>query len=128
MARSFGLGRRDDRPGDGNRPGAGRRAALAGGGLLRVLALIVDVLLGLVAIVIVAGILFVVLKANKDNSIVKAVHDTAKFLVGPFDDIFEPKDRRVGVAVNWGLALLLYVVVGLLIASLLRRPARRIAE
>lgn len=92
------------------------------------LALIVDVLVVLVAIIIIVGIVFVVLKANKDNSIVKAVNDTAKFLVGPFDDIFQPKDKRLGVAVNWGLAVLVYVVVGRLIASLLRRPARRIAD
>ena len=73
---------------------------------------------GLIALLIVIGIAFVVLKANKDNSIVDWVHDAAKFFVGPFDGMFEPKDRKLAVAINWGIAAALYAFVGGLIARM----------
>jgi hypothetical protein len=91
-------------------------------GALGVLARIVDIVVAIVAVIIALGILLVVLKANPDNSLVKAVHDAARWLVGPFADVFKLDDPKVMVAVNWGLALVVYVVVGRLIASLLRRP------
>src|SRR4051812_36613238 len=97
----------------------GRGAAY---GALGVLARVVDIVGAVVAAVIALGILLVVLKANPDNSLVKAVHDAARWLVGPFADVFKLDDPKVMVAVNWGLALVVYVVVGRLIASLLRRP------
>jgi hypothetical protein len=85
------------------------------------LAGLVDLLVAIVAVIIIGGILFVVLKANPDNSIVSAFHDAAKFLVGPFDGMFKPHDHRAAVAVNWGIALAVYVVVGRMLASFLRR-------
>jgi hypothetical protein len=82
---------------------------------------IVNLAARLVAGVIVAGILLVVLEANASNTIVDAVLDAAKFLAGPLDDVFDLDRRKATVAVNWGLAALLYLVVGGLIARLLRR-------
>lgn len=67
------------------------------------------------------GILLVVLEANRDNSIVNALLDAGEFLVEPFDNVFEPKRKKVRVAVNWGLAALIYSLAGALIAGLLRR-------
>lgn len=103
------------------------RARIAGGGstALRALAAIVDVVVAIVAVIIVAGILFVVLKANAKNSIVHDVHDAAKFLVGPFDGMFKPKDHRAEIAVNWGIALAVYVFVGRFLAAFLRRHSLR---
>lgn len=122
------LGRRrrtNGRDDDDRGPGAGAKAAAGGAAVLHVLATIVDVITALVTIVIVLGILFVLLNANAKNSIVKDVHDVAKFLVGPFDGLFTPKDRKLGIAVNWGIAAAVYLLIGRLIASLLRRPSRR---
>ena len=62
------------------------------------------------------------LEANRDNDIVNAILDAAKFLAGPFDGMFTPDDRKVEVAVNWGIALVVYVIVGRFISRLLRRP------
>jgi hypothetical protein len=90
-------------------------------GAASLLARAVLLVASVVALIILAGIAFVVLKANMGNSIVSSVHDAAKFLVGPFDGIFKPKDHRVAVAVNWGIALVVYLVVARLIARLLRR-------
>lgn len=121
-----GVGRDDD-AGRRDGPGAGAQAAAGGAVVLRVLATIVDVITALVTIVIVLGILLVILNANAKNTIVKDVHDVAKFLVGPFDDLFTPKDKKLGIAVNWGIAAAVYLLVGRLIASLLRRPSRNVA-
>jgi len=108
-------------------PRRGRGAAAGVYGLLGLLAVIVDVITGIVALLIVLGILFAVLKANMGNTIVKDIHDAAKFLVGPFDGIFKPKDPKLAIAVNWGIAVVVYVIVGRFIASLLRRPRARAA-
>ena len=71
--------------------------------------------------IIVVGILLVVFEANKSNDIVSALLDAAKFLVGPFEDVFKPDDPKVKVAVNYGLAAVIYAINGGLIAKLLRR-------
>ena len=75
----------------------------------------------MVVLLILLGILLVVLEANRDNGIVDFFVNVGEFLVEPFDNVFEPKKRKVKVAVNWGLAALVYAVIGGLIARLLRR-------
>jgi hypothetical protein len=79
----------------------------------------------LVALVIVVGIVLVLLGANMSNVIVRDIHDAASFLVGPFKNVFSPKSHKVDVAVNWGLAAVVYLLVGSLIAGLLVRMAPR---
>ena len=107
-------------PADGG-TSAGEIAAGAAIGTANVIARIILLIAWLVAIVIVAGILFVVLDANMGNSIVSSIHDAAKFLVGPFDGIFKPGDHKLKIAINWGLAAVVYLFVARLIAGLLRR-------
>jgi hypothetical protein len=110
--------RRRAAPGDN---GAGAAVAGAAIGLASLVARVILLIAAVVALVILAGIAFVVLDANMGNSIVSSIHDAAKFLVGPFDGIFKPKDHKVAIAVNWGLALVVYLVVARLIAGVLRR-------
>ena len=100
---------------------AGEVAAGAAIGAANMIARIVLLVAWVVAIIIVAGILFVVFDANTSNSIVSWIHDAAKFLVGPFDGIFKPGDHKLAIAINWGLAAVVYLVVARLIAGLLRR-------
>ena len=97
--------------------GGGAREALAltTGALARLVRLAAGVLAGIIGL----GILLVVLRANPDNSIVSAVHDTARALVGPFKGMFKLDDARANVAVNWGIAALVYLIVGALIARLI---------
>jgi hypothetical protein len=109
------------------RRGAGRETGVTatarrgvGGGFLlaaRLVMLVTWVLVG----IIVAAILLRVLEANPDNSIVSGVHDLGKTLVGPFKDLFKIDDPKLSIAVNWGLAALLYLAVGSIIARILRR-------
>ncbi len=111
----------------GRRRAAGSIAPRRGGrvavyGALGVLARVIDLAVAVVAAIIAVGVLLVVLEANPSNDIVDLIHDTAQWLVGPFKDFFSIDDHKLEVAVNWGLALLVYVVVGRGIASLLRRP------
>lgn len=92
---------------------------------------VVMALAGLIALIIALGILFQVLRANPDNAIVGLFLDVGGFFVGPFDGMFLPRDRRVEIGINWGIALVAYLVVGSLLAGLLRRgdgddPARRV--
>ena len=91
------------------------------------LARLVRTLAGLVALVIVAAIVLFVLGANQGNGVVSAIHDAGAWLVGPFKNLFAIHKPKVAMAVNWGLAALVYLIVGHLIASLLARmtPRRR---
>jgi hypothetical protein len=111
----------EDRGGRAGAAVAGRRAV--GSGLLLVARLVMLVAFVIVA-VIVAAILLKVLGANAGNTIVKDIHDIGKALVGPFKDVFKNKRPKVSIALNWGLAALVYLIVGAIIASILRRLAR----
>jgi hypothetical protein len=92
-----------------------------GAGLLaRVVQLVVTV----VVVIIVSGILLVVLKANPSNSIVSEVHGWARSLVGPFDGMFSLHNAQVAIAVNWGIAAVVYLFVGGPIARLIGHTHR----
>jgi hypothetical protein len=84
----------------------------------------------IVVVIIVAGILLVVLKATPSNSIVAEIHSWARWLAGPFDGMFSFRNANDAIAVNWGIAAIVYLLAGMLIARLLGgtrrwRPARR---
>lgn len=94
------------------------RAAGRGLGLVaRVIMLIAT----LVFLVIALGILLVVLDANPRNGVVQAVTDAARFLVGPFDRLFTFRNGQLQTAVNWAIAAFVWLIVGALVAALLRR-------
>ena len=76
---------------------------------------------GLVVLVIVVGILLFVLSANPHNTIVSDIHDAANWLVTPFHGLFSIKGAKLHVAVNWGVAAVVYAIVGGLLASLVAR-------
>src|SRR3954463_15568529 len=84
--------------------GAGRTARRGLWGLARIVNLVTAVVVGL----LVVGILLVVLEANKSNDVVNWLLDAARFLAGPLDYVFKFNSHKVAVAVNWGLAGLIY--------------------
>ena len=100
------------------RGGAGALSRGAGA-TMGVLARVVSLIVAIVVLLIVAGIVLVLLKANATNTIVSDVHDGARWLAGPFDGIFSFHSARVALAVNWGIAAVVYLVVGGLIGRLL---------
>ncbi len=101
------------RHGNGLRTGL-RRAADTAASLVRVVATVVCVLLAL-------HIAFVVFSANHDNVIVRTVNDWAGWFAWRFRDLFVPKDHRVGVLVNYGIAAVVYLIAGRAVANLIRR-------
>jgi hypothetical protein len=86
-------------------------------GVARVVSLITSVIVGL----IVVAIVLVLLEANRDNAIVDWLVGAGDFLSQPFHGIFSLDGRKASVAVNWGLAAVIYAVIGGFIARLLRR-------
>jgi hypothetical protein len=92
-----------------------RTASLAP--IARVVSLITWVVVGLV----VAGIALVLLEANRDNSVVNWVLDAAHWLATPFRNVFTLDSHKENVAVNYGLAALVFAFAGGLVARLLRR-------
>jgi hypothetical protein len=119
---------RDGRPGrvsyrQRRRDRAGSRGSVLGAGrglLVRIVQLVVSV----VVLIIVAGILLVVLKANPTNTVVSDVHSWARSLAGPFDGIFSFRNAHTAIAVNWGIAAVVYLLVAGLITRLIGRSRR----
>ena len=99
------------------------RASAAAGSMMLLLARLVRVVMLIVVALIVAGILLRVLDANATNTIVRDIHDAAKWLVGPFHNLFSIKNPKTSIAVNWGVAAVVYFVVGSFIARMIARAA-----
>ena len=81
-------------------------------------------LLGMaVAFVIAIGIALVVLDAKESNDIVRIWLDVARFLTEPFQGIFdlEKGKEHLQIAINWGIAAVVYAVVAGIVARLLAR-------
>jgi hypothetical protein len=85
---------------------------------------VVQLVVSIVVSIIVAGVLLVVLKANPANSIVSEVHSWARSLAGPFDGMFSFHSATDAIAVNWGIAAVVYLFVGVLITRLIGRTYR----
>src|SRR6478672_8372280 len=77
---------------------------------------------------IVAGILCHVLGANGSNAIVGLVYDVCRPLVSPFKNLFNLSDAKAQIAVNWGIAAVVYGAIGMLVARLLARAGLAAAE
>src|SRR5688572_7437673 len=107
------LARRSGRVG----PRAGHAARRGLWGVARIVRLITSVVVGL----IVVGIVLVLLEANRDNAIVDWLVGAGDTLSSPFHGIFSPDGRKAQVAVNWGLAAVVYALIGGFIVRLLRR-------
>jgi len=99
----------------GSRPGYAVRHGLWS--LARLVSLVTAVVVGLIVIAIV----LVLLEANRSNDIVDWLVGAGEFLAEPFDNVFSPDGHKARVGVNWGLAAVVYALVGGLIVRLLRR-------
>jgi hypothetical protein len=97
-----------------NRYAAGTSARLT-------LARLVHLVAAIVALIIVVGILLVVFGANSSNTIVSDIHDAARWLAGPFKNLFSLSSHKATVAVNWGIAAIVWYALGRLIMRLLLR-------
>lgn len=87
-------------------------------GARRGLSRAISVIASVVVLLIVVGILLIVLEANQGNDIVSFITDLAEALVGPFENLFSLDDRKADVAVNWGIAAVVYLVIGRVLAGI----------
>ncbi|MHB8690388.1 MAG: hypothetical protein ACYDHH_04010 [Solirubrobacteraceae bacterium] len=102
------------------------RAARTAKGALLALARLVRYATGLVALIIVTAIVLRLINANQANTIVSDLHDAGKWLVGPFLGLFIfDHDRKLTMTVNWGIAGLVYLVIGAFLARAIARTALR---
>jgi hypothetical protein len=104
---------------------AAARGAWAVGSVMVAIARLVRLVATVIVLVIVAAIILRVAGANAGNTIVHDVHSVAGTLVGPFKNVFALKNPKANLAVNWGLAAVVYMVIGSLIAGLITRIAPR---
>ena len=91
---------------------------------MRALARIVKLAVTLIVLVIIAGILLYVFEQNKPDTFTNSVIEVADTLVEPFRDVFEFDDNKLEIAANFGLGALAWLVLGVVLATLLRRIAR----
>ena len=102
--------------------GTMRANRYAGGAMARAtLARAVILLTGAAALVLVLAIVLTVLEANRSNDLVQLVRDAAGILAGPFDGLFTLDSNKAEKAVNWGIAALVWLALGRLVARLLLR-------
>jgi hypothetical protein len=81
-----------------------------------------------VAAALALHIVLVLLDANPANAIVVVVRRIAGRLVGPFQMLFTPKDLREQVAINEGLAAVVYLVAGGAVSRGIRMLGGRFAR
>jgi hypothetical protein len=110
------------------RPAAGAGAAAVGaraaGGLFLTLAWLVRAATGAAVALIVLAIILFDLKANPGNSIVSGIHDAGNWLTSPFHGLFSVHGARKTLSINWGIAAVVYLIAGGIIASIIASPAR----
>jgi hypothetical protein len=81
----------------------------------------VILLTGAAALVLVLAILLTLLEANRSNELVQLTRDAAGILAGPFDGLFTLDSNKTEKAVNWGIAAVVWLALGRLVARLLLR-------
>jgi hypothetical protein len=74
-----------------------------------------------IALILVLAIVLTLLEANRSNDIVQVVRDAAGVLAGPFDNLFKLDSNKAERAVNWGIAAVVWLALGRLVARLLLR-------
>jgi hypothetical protein len=76
----------------------------------------------LIALLIALAIVLRDVDANPANSIVKGIHEGANFFAGSFTNLITFSGHaKEAITVNWGIALIAYLLVGAVIAGFLRR-------
>ena len=80
---------------------------------------LVRAIVGVIAAIIVLAIALIVLDANSANTIVSHIREWADTLTTPFHGIFHLTSHKATLAVNYGLAAIVYVVAAELLVRLL---------
>jgi hypothetical protein len=87
--------------------------------IMSLLAVTVRLVTGVFAVVLIVRIGLAFVAVNPRNVIVEWIVRFADVLVWGFRDLFLPADPRIGLAANYGLAAVFWVVVGVIVAWVL---------
>lgn len=89
------------------------------------LARLVMTLATLIALLIGLAIVLVDVSANAGNSIVQGIHEAANFFAGSFTGLirFTGHPKRA-ITVDWGIALVVYTLVGAVVARVIANVGR----
>jgi hypothetical protein len=95
-----------------------------GSGVLLLARLVITVA-SLIALLIGLAIVLRDVDANARNTIVKGVHEGANFFAGAFTGLitFNGHPKRA-ITVDWGIGLVVYLIVGALLANVIRNIGR----
>jgi hypothetical protein len=105
---------------------AGAAAAVTAGRGALAIARLVLVTASLIALLIALAVVLRDVDANPRNTIVKGVHDGANFFAGAFTGLITFKGHpKRELTVDWGIAALVYLIVGAVLASWIARIGRR---
>jgi hypothetical protein len=79
----------------------------------------------LIALLIALAIILRDIDANASNTIVKGIHEGANFFAGSFTGLisFSGHPKRA-ITIDWGIALIVYLLVGSVIAGYIRGIGR----
>jgi hypothetical protein len=113
-------GRRQRRASSAREFGASAAGTL-GSGVVAIARLVMTVAV-LIALLIALAIVLRDVEANGHNTIVKGIHEGANFFAGAFTDLISYNGHpKRAITVNWGIALVVYLIVGAVIASAISR-------
>jgi hypothetical protein len=108
------------------RPREARAAAVGtvGSGIMAIARLVLSIA-GVIALLIALAVVLRDVDANARNTIVKGIHEGANFFAGAFTGIvtFKGHPKRE-ITVDWGIAIVVYLIVGALIARSIARVGR----
>jgi hypothetical protein len=96
-------------------------AGAVGSAVLTVARLVMTIA-ALIALLIGLAIVLRDVDANASNTIVKGIHDGANFFAGAFTGLIAFKGHaKRAITVDWGIALLVYLLVGAVISRMIAR-------
>ncbi|WP_157429983.1 hypothetical protein [Actinomadura oligospora] len=101
--------------GDGGGLGAARQRAVAW------IVTLISIVTTVVVLILAVHIVFVAFDANTGNALVHRISGWADDLAWQFRDVFQPENHKAEVAVNYGLAAVVYLVIGRILVALVRR-------
>lgn len=100
---------------------AGAATVGAVGNGVMLIARLVMTVAGLIALLIALAIILRLVDANTSNAVVEGIHEGANFFAGAFTGLITFSGRpKLELTVNWGIALIVYLIVGGVIASVIR--------
>lgn len=80
----------------------------------------IQIVTSLISLAFVLHVIFVLSGANQENGFVSFTYSVVKIFVFGLGDVFQPGDATIGVVLNYGLAALVYLFGGRIIARALR--------